>query len=146
MNGDRDLLQRLMRMHELIREALSRDAYPAPEIDRRRGSWEPAADIVKSPDGFVIVAELPGVPKESVKLEVEGDSLILSGERPARALPQGGHFRRAEAVHGRFRRAFKLPQPLDPAEVHARLADGLLEIRVASGRKPDSIVRLIEIR
>ncbi len=91
--------------------------------------WTPAVDVYEGADRFVINAELPGLSRENVRIEVLRDTVILRGERPSLRTAQC-RFHRVERGHGAFSRTFSLGQPIDAEAMSADFADGVLSIVV----------------
>jgi HSP20 family protein len=100
-------------------------------LDRLTGAaasgWLPPIDIYETPDRFVIVAELPGMSREQIRVDVQGDQVTLSGEQPARAIACE-HILQIERGHGRFSRRFALGGPIDAGQVSADLKEGVLTV------------------
>ena len=91
--------------------------------------WQPPVDVFETEHAFWIVAVLPGVAADDVKLSIDGDTLRLSGQRHLPRAAQGAAIHRLEIPHGRFERSIRLkagPLTLD----HSQLADGCLIIRL----------------
>jgi HSP20 family protein len=127
-----DELQRIrQRVNALFEEALLGSGLPARE-EREPGTWTPAVDVVETEDAFVLVAELPGVRREDIDVEVEDRRLEISGRR----LPveEGQSFVRMERSYGPFRRSFELAASLDAGSVDATFERGVLSVRVAKRR------------
>ncbi|MGO9567555.1 MAG: Hsp20/alpha crystallin family protein [Desulfomonilaceae bacterium] len=95
---------------------------------KRAASWCPTVDILETPDGYLFRAELPGVGRENINIEVRGNRLVLSGERPIESEPRITAYRRMERVHGFFERSFQLPGKVDVEKAEARYVDGILEV------------------
>ncbi len=90
--------------------------------------WTPPVDVYEADDHFGITAEVPGVPRENIQIRFQNGQLILEGER---VLPGCcGQYHRIERGHGRFSRAFSLPDAIDPENITADLKDGVLTIKV----------------
>ncbi len=124
-----DELQRIrQRVNALFEEALLGSGLPARE-ERTPGTWTPAVDVVETDDAYVLVAELPGVRREDISVEVDDRRLDISGRR----LPveEGQSFVRMERSYGPFRRSFELASSLDAASVDAAFERGVLTVRVA---------------
>lgn len=104
-------------------------------------NWRPAVDIYEEQDNIVVKAELPGVNKEGISVDVKGRVLTLKGERSSENEDKGENYFRRERVHGRFERAFTLPDDIDPDAVKAEFNDGVLKITVPKpeSRKPKQI-------
>src|SRR5262245_53948918 len=95
--------------------------HPAAWIDRffdefdRGGSngktgFSPAVDVVEERDAYVLRAELPGVPKESLNVEVKENRLVLSGRKQAETRGEDSRYRYLESRYGEFSRVFELPR------------------------------------
>jgi HSP20 family protein len=104
---------------------------PVTEAASGRG-WTPPVDLYETPERYVIVVELAGIPRASVRVTVEDSRLTFEGERPAAAPPERYH--RLERGYGAFARTFRLPSPIDASAVEARSRDGLLTIRIPKSR------------
>jgi HSP20 family protein len=111
--------------------------YPSRKsaLDEGMWNWNPAVDIYEEQDNIVIKAELPGVPKEGIMVDVKGRVLTLKGERSADNETKEEKFYRRERMYGRFERAFTLPGEVHPDSVNAEFTDGVLKITVP---KPES--------
>jgi HSP20 family protein len=95
---------------------------------RRAAGWVPAIDLRETQDGYVLLADLPGVSADDVAIDVERNVLTLSG---ARSRPdQGAGLLRAERGFGSFRRRLTMPEGVDPDEIVASFDRGVLEIRI----------------
>jgi HSP20 family protein len=92
--------------------------------------WVPAMDLVETPDDFVLRADLPGMTREDVKLEIEENVLTVSGERKAEHLENEQGFYRLERAFGTFSRSLTLPKGVDGEAVRASFADGVLEVHI----------------
>jgi HSP20 family protein len=87
------------------------------------------ADVAESDAEYWIMAELPGVPLENVKVEIEGDVLTLSAiKQPLNEA--GRNYRHVERRYGNSTRTFSLPKVVNRDEVQANMKDGVLTIRV----------------
>lgn len=88
------------------------------------------ADVAESDEEFWISAELPGVPLENVKLQIEDDLLTLSAVRQASPDEGKRRYHRLERRFGSFSRAFQLPKGVNRDDVQATMKDGVLTIRL----------------
>jgi len=98
--------------------------------DRASQSWAPALDVWEREDELVYAFDLPGIPQESISLEVENDSLTVSATRERSDEVEGDRFYRFERRYGTFSRSVGLPQGADPDSVVADYRDGVLEVHV----------------
>ena len=106
------------------------------------GLWNPAVDLYENEDRFVIKAELAGVDKENISIDLENGVLTLSGERSDDSEVNEDNYYRRERTYGKFRRAFSLPADVDSDKIKAEFKDGVLSIEVPKpeGSKPKQIV------
>lgn len=94
------------------------------------GNWNPVVDVYENDDHFVIKADLPGIDKKDIALDVKENVLTLKGERHGdeEVKKENAHCR--ERVYGRFARAFKLPNHVDATKITADYRDGVLKIEI----------------
>ena len=92
--------------------------------------WAPAVDIERLDRSLVVSAELPGLTKDDVKVEVSDDALVLQGERKQERTEEEGGYRHCERRYGRFYRSIPLPEGARPDQVKAELKNGLLKVTV----------------
>jgi HSP20 family protein len=120
-------------MGQLMERLLSR-----PEA----APWVPLVDIVETDDSWVVEAEVPGVKREDIDVEVGESEIAITGEVKERE--REGIFRRRTRRVGRFEFRVTPPGPMDPEKVEADLADGVLTIRIP---KPEMArPRHVEVR
>lgn len=122
----RDLAVMREQMNRLFEDYLARGR--AGEEDMASGLWSPAVDIFETKDAICVRAELPGVEKDAVSVEVKDGVLILRGERKHEKQVSEENYHRIERTFGTFHRAFTLPSSVDEAKVAARMKDGVLEV------------------
>ena len=89
----------------------------------------PPVDVVEDATGITLYADLPGVPKERLVVNVDGDQLSLEGE-VVLALPQGMQPSHAEVQRSRYQRHFTLSKELDATRISADLNLGVLRLRI----------------
>ena len=89
----------------------------------------PAVDVIENADGIVLRADLPGVPKDRLDVQVETDSLTIEGELslPMNEDMQATH---AEVALPRYRRVFTLSRDLDAGNAQADFTNGVLTLRI----------------
>ena len=103
--------------------------------------WYPAVDVLESKDAYLIRAELPGMTREDIKVEVKDGNLVLSGERKSEKPADGVEYRHVERIAAKFWRSFSLPETAKQDGIEATYKEGILEIRVpkAEEAKPRQI-------
>lgn len=108
------------------------------------GANEPAPirfDVRDTPAGYAVAAELPGVKKEDIHVEIEGNEVTISAETRREAEQKDGEkWLRTERYFGKTARRFALPQEVDESKAEAKFADGVLELTLpkkaaVTGRK-----------
>ncbi len=96
-----------------------RDMFP-PEF--------PRVDVTDKSNSICIKAELPGMVKDDITVEVNDLILEISGERKDESIEEGETYYRKEMRGGSFSRAFQLPSNVDPEKIEASFKDGILTI------------------
>lgn len=109
----------------------------------KRG-FHPPVDIVEEKEAFILRAELPGVARENIKIEVKENQLNLSGRKENGWSGNGGEFRYAESSFGVFSRSFELPRNVQGDSVRAEYKDGVLTLRIPKAKEALSRTIAIE--
>lgn len=122
----RELLAVQDRMNRLFETAMTRTNF---SLDGGVGSWTPVADAWESPDGFFFTLEIPGLAMEQIVVRVDGESLLVEGEREMDREKPGEHFHRVEGSYGKFSRRFDLPAAADRSAAAASYKHGVLTVR-----------------
>ena len=135
-NPFQDLSQLQERMNRLFEESISRTR--GLEEGVLTGTWSPSVDIHEVDDGLMLIAELPGVSRENLQIDIKENILTLKGERRRDMNVKEENYYRMERYHGPFNRTFTLPDPIESGKVTASLTDGLLEIRLPKMKEKES--------
>jgi HSP20 family protein len=90
----------------------------------------PSVNIWLGENSVVVTAELPGVSREDVNLNLQDDVLSLAGRREHKIQQENVSWQRRERAYGAFSRAIQLPFRVDPEKVQARFNNGILEIEL----------------
>jgi HSP20 family protein len=107
--------------------------------------FAPSVDIAEEKEDFVLRAELPGVAKENIKVEVKENRLTLSGKKESPWAEKGsGEYRYAEASYGSFSRSFELPRNVSGDSIRAEYAHGVLTLRIPKAK--EALSKVIEIK
>ncbi len=93
------------------------------------GTVMPPVDVVEDADGITLRADLPGVAKDGLNLQVEADTLIIEGDLGL-SVPAGMDATHVEVSFPRYRRVFTLSKELDADKVSAELRNGVLTLRI----------------
>lgn len=106
--------------------------------------WAPVVDVLENAHEIILQAELPGMKKDDIDIQLSGDTLVLRGERALEQAGDGEHFHRVERQYGAWQRAFQIEVPLEAHKVSASYEDGVLIVRLP---KQDALrPRRIEIQ
>ncbi len=135
-----DAFEDVLRLQRAIDRAVGRPFFGLDWTPSGRGLF-PSLNVFEADDALIVKAEVPGLAKEDLAVEIEDNRLMLSGKRPAVSLPEGGAYHRRERATGEFRRAFRLPFEVDREKTAASYHDGVLTIRLekAAAAKPRQI-------
>lgn len=109
-------------------------------FDRQNGesamaAWAPPVDIVEEGDAIRIMAELPGVKPEDVRISLEGNVLTIHGTKQQTAEERTERVHRYERTYGAFERTFTLPATVDASNIKATYAHGVLTVTLPKVEK-----------
>jgi HSP20 family protein len=119
-------LSELERLRRLLDQTFG--GFGLPALASESVGWAPPVDIEEQDDAYVIEAEVPGVTKDDVNIELVSNELTITGEIKERE--REGILRKRTRRVGRFEYRVRLPEQVDPDNVEAKLADGVLSVRV----------------
>lgn len=122
-----DAFQNLRRLNSFLDDAFSGVVFN-PEGGALTSAWTPAVDVSEDKDAVKIVAELPGVKPEDVKLSLENQTLTIRGEKRQEIEEKKERVHRYERSYGSFERTFALPGTVDAERIEASFGDGLLTV------------------
>ena len=91
-------------------------------------SWYPAVDLMENQEEYTLVAELPGMTKDDVKITLNDNVLTLRGEKKAEKQAKEENWHRIERTYGAFERSFALTSTVDREKVKARFENGVVKI------------------
>jgi HSP20 family protein len=111
-----------------------------------QAAWLPQVETFRRGDKIVVRADLPGLKREDVKVEVDDGVLSISGERRGEQEEHGGDFYRSERSYGQFYRAVPLPDGVDGEQCDATFKDGVLEVTLAAPKSKERTAKQIPIR
>lgn len=145
----REVADPLTRMHREM-DRMFEDFFGSA-LGMRRGDaasmlLKPSVDIAATQKAYRITVEVPGIDEDAIDLTVDGDDLIISGEKRQETEEEDEGYHRVERAYGQFRRILSLPADADVEGIQARFKRGVLQIDIPR-RKEDARpgVRRIEI-
>ena len=121
------------------------------ELRRRERELEkvarsPRVDVVEREGQLVVRADLPGLNKDNIKVEITDDTLTIQGEREQKQLEKREGYYRSECSYGSFYRAIPLPEGADTTKASAVIRDGMLEITMPAPKHEEIRGRPIEVQ
>jgi HSP20 family protein len=138
-NPLQDLMVLQDRMNRLFEDATQRRTADtaASGDDFESADWTPAADIYEIESGFLIAMDLPGIDRNALEIDIDGNRLVVKGTRAIVEPKQ----HRSERPRGKFLRTFTVPGSVDITKIDAEYKDGVLQIRLPkrSEQKPKKI-------
>jgi HSP20 family protein len=130
-----DSMTSLRRLNSILDEAFSAWPFQSQESGALTSSWIPACDVFEDKDAVKIVAEVPGVQPEDVKISLENNLLTIRGEKRQQAEENNERVHRYERTYGSFERAFSLPTTVDPEKIVANYANGVLTVTIPKAER-----------
>ena len=117
-------------------EALSQ-WFPTTTRNNEPHRFQPLADVKETDSEIVVRSDMPGVKKEDIKVQLENDVLTISAERKGEEKKEGETWHLRETWHGSYKRAFVVPEGIDPSEIKAGYENGVLTVTVPKPKKPE---------
>ena len=130
-----DSMTSLRRLNSALDEAFSSWPFQSEQSGTLTSAWLPACDVFEDKDAVKIVAEVPGVTPEDVKISLESNVLTIRGEKKQQAEESSERVHRYERTYGAFERAFSLPTSVDPERIGATYAHGILTVTIPKAER-----------
>ena len=112
----------------------------------QHGLWSPEVEVRERGNNIVIRADLPGLSRDDVDVEIDDDNLIIRGERHDDWEDEQEGYYRSERSYGSFYRAIPLPEGVDPNTCNATFKDGVLEVTLPKPAETPSRGRKIQVK
>jgi HSP20 family protein len=112
---------------------------------RASGLWAPQIETLQRGDQFVVRADLPGMKKDNVNIELSDDAVTIEGERREEREDDREGYYRSERTYGSFCRVVPLPEGAIPESAKATFNDGVLEVTIQAPPREMSRRRRVEI-
>ena len=126
----------LSRGHELLR----REAGLVP------AEWSPQINVLRREGQFVVTADLPGLCKDDIKVEVTDDMLTIQGERKNEKKGEREGYCYSECSYGSFYRAIPLPEGAEAGQATAEFHKGVLEVTMPAPNRAEPKAKRLEVR
>jgi HSP20 family protein len=130
-----DTLTSLRRLNSALDEAFNSWPFQSQENGTLTSAWMPACDVFEDRNAVKIVAEVPGVQPEDVKLSLENNLLTIRGEKKQQAEERNERVHRYERSYGTFERTFSLPTTVDPDQIVATYEHGILTVTIPKAER-----------
>ena len=141
----RDVVTLQDRMNRMFDQALSKTRADDEE-GLTASTWVPAVDIFETADSIVMKAELPGVSRENIDIQVRDNTLTLKGERKFEREVKDENYLRIERSYGAFQRAFSLSTVIQQDKIKAVFKDGVLEVTLPKAEEAKSKQVKVEVK
>jgi len=126
-NPNREIRE-LRRNFNLLNTLL--DDFKSSNVDVFKGAFVPTVNTREGEDAYHIEVDLPGIEKEDIDIQIEDNTLTISGERKIKEEIKEENYYKIESSFGSFSRSFSLPEDIDIENIDAESVDGVLEITI----------------
>ena len=132
MRNEQDLLKRFLALRERVHSLFEETVSPVQLVSDAdlNSTWSPPVDLYETEKEFVLLAELPGIEKGDLDLQIVDRMIVLKGQRHFARDVSGQKYHRLERPVGRFERRFELPEPVDAPSIKAKMVDGVLTVAI----------------
>jgi HSP20 family protein len=111
-------------------EDMDRSWGQPPPVPGDGATWSPAIEVKEKEGKLLVIAELPGMKKEDVKVHIDGDTLVVEGERKHEKEEKREGYYHSERGYGKFYRSILLPEGTKTDQTAAQFNNGVLEVSV----------------
>jgi HSP20 family protein len=108
--------------------------------------WTPQVEMFERKGELVVRADLPGLTKDDINVQVADGGITIEGERRGQREEKGEGFYHSERHYGKFYRRLPLPEGINPEEANATFRDGVLEITMEAPKRKDTKPRRLSIQ
>lgn len=119
-------------------------SFAAPREEVALKAWTPAVDVYEDENAYLIKLELPEVNRDDVKVNLNENTLSISGERRVENEEKRENYHRVERSYGQFYRSFTLPPNVDTGAINAEFKEGML--RLTLPKKEEAKPKQIEVK
>ena len=120
--------------------------FDMPTLSSSFASFNPSVDVQDKGKSYLISVEVPGMEKDDVKIDIQDDLMIISGEKKSEAKEEKDSYYRIESSYGSFQRVLNLPADADIEKVDASFKNGVLKIEIDKDTTKTSSPRQISIK
>lgn len=136
-------------MEKMFEEAWNARRFPRlfrGPLETPDARWVPLIEAFERKGEFVVRADLPGMTRDNVKVEVSEGELVIQGERKEEKEQKEKGYYTSERSYGAFYRALPLPEGVKADEAKATFKDGVLEVAMPAAKLPEKHSRQLEIK
>ncbi|MBU1668951.1 Hsp20/alpha crystallin family protein [bacterium] len=131
----RDSFNDFRRSFDLFNSMLS-NIETAQSVEDKYG-FTPAVNTREGEYAYHVEVDLPGVKKEDIKVGIEENKIVISGEKKLKEELKEENYYKVESFYGEFKRSFTLPEGVDVENIHAESKDGVLEVTIPKLEKSE---------
>jgi HSP20 family protein len=110
------------------------------------GAWAPQVEVFEHANKLIVRADLPGMTKDDIDVEIDDGALVIRGERKSEREENEKGYYRTERSYGSFYRRIPLPSGVNPKDANADFRNGVLEISMPAPQRAEETRRRLEIR
>jgi HSP20 family protein len=103
---------------------------PAQNGNGHQDAWTPRLDVSETDAAYLIEADIPGLTIQDITVQIEGDALVITGERQRVPRQEGRQYTHSERVFGKFQRTVNLPTAVNTEDIQAAYSNGVLTVTV----------------
>lgn len=130
----------------LFEEFFGDDWHDMFNFDRIWNERMGATDVEKTTDTYTLTVDVPGLTKEDIHIDIDGDELKISAERKPREKKEGVEYLASERTYRRFERTFRIPEDVDFEKSDAKVEHGVLTLTLTRKKKAEKSAKKIEVK
>jgi HSP20 family protein len=144
LSTKRDLIKRIEALQGRIHSIFEESSIASQNLpgDHLRSSWSPAVDIYETDQEYVLTAEVPGLEREKIDLQIINNVLFLRGGRDLSSESPRQVYHRLERPSGNFERQFNLPEEVNQDKIRAQITEGVLMVLLPKRQDGPQTIRV----
>jgi len=144
LSTKRDLLKRIEALQGRIHSIFEESSIASQNLpgDHLPSSWSPAVDIYETDQEYVLTAEVPGLEREKIDLQIINNVLFLRGGRDLSSESPRQVYHRLERPSGNFERQFNLPEEVNQDKIRAQITEGVLMVLLPKRQDRPQTIRV----
>ena len=131
-------------MNDLLKRSFKDFEFLTPVSERKISHWKPAVELTEQNGNYMLKAEIPGIKKEDIEIEIGEDAIEIKAEMKEHHEEKGENIYKSEFRYGKFARCIPFPSEIESDQAKAEYKDGILTITVPKSKEEQKKIKKIK--